>query len=760
MKKITLLLGIILLTASILAQTPQAFKYQAVARDHLGDIITDQDIGLRITILAGGPGGTPVYVETHQPHTNQFGLFSVNIGQGTVVSGNFSNNNWGNNTYFLQTEMDQTGGTTYALMGVSQLLSVPYALYSENTANVNDADPDPTNEIQTISKNGKYIELSNGGGSVMDEVNDIDADPYNEIQDLTRTNLDITLSNGGGTVSIADDDNDPANELQTLSKAGSTIILSPGGGSVNDDVNDADPDPTNELQSLSILGNNLTLSKGNTISLPTELPSGSLGKTLFHSGTEWLSTNNLYNNGNYIGIGTTAPSHVFEVDKPVYGGIMSVFTNTALGAGSAAIKSEAAYDTWAYIGVQGETNFDGHLGMNINGNEIAFLGVSTGTSTTDNYGLYGYSNGYGVFGKYSTTTKEGYLGGPSYGAYGQYTDDKYGYLGGSLCGAYGQYNSDRYGYLGGPNAAVVGINGPDISGALGCSFYGVSGNAEIHNGTQVYGGWFTARTTNSICIGVLNKAEYEGTITPPVNAHVTGISNNVESSIADQYGIFNEIDHTGTSGEVNSIYSYVDIVASHSDIGRGIVSFSMRGSDSYSNYGMYTYASNGTNVYGIYAGASSGSTNTYAGYFSGNVTVTGTFSNPSDIKFKQDLNAIDNPLDKIKKLNAYTYYYKSDEEAEKMNFNEGLHYGFVAQEMENVFPDLVSDEVHSYDEMIIKYGKKVPREHSFKYKGINYIEMIPILTQAIKDQQEIIENQQSAIDQQQKEIDELKKMMK
>ena len=287
MKKLNLILGIFLLTGSILAQTPQAFKYQAIARDNLGNVIANQVIGLQISILMDSAGGTPVYVETHIPQTNQFGLFSINIGEGAVVFSSFSNISWGIDSYFIQTELDASGGALYTMMGTSQLLSVPYALFSENAANVNDADHDPTNELQTISKVGKYIELSMGGGSVLDAVDDADNDPTNELQTISKNGSLVTLSHGGGSFvdAVDDADNDPANELQTISKIGSLVTLSHGGGSFVDAVDDADNDPTNELQTLSVLGSDLTISNGNTVSLPSQLPSGGAGRTMYHNGS-------------------------------------------------------------------------------------------------------------------------------------------------------------------------------------------------------------------------------------------------------------------------------------------------------------------------------------------------------------------------------------------------------------------------------------------------------------------------------------------
>ena len=127
MKKIYTLFVALIITGCLMAQTPQSFKYQAVARDASGDVVADQAVGMQISILQSSTSGTAVYVETFAPTTNEFGLINLNIGAGTVVSGDLTTIDWSTDTYFIKIEMDMTGGTTYEEYGTSQLLSVPYA---------------------------------------------------------------------------------------------------------------------------------------------------------------------------------------------------------------------------------------------------------------------------------------------------------------------------------------------------------------------------------------------------------------------------------------------------------------------------------------------------------------------------------------------------------------------------------------------------------------------------------------------------------
>lgn len=186
-------------------QSPEAFKYQAVVRDG-GEIITNQTIGFQLSIIQGNPSGTIVYTETFTPVTNSYGLVNIEIGTGTT-NDNFSTINWSNGPYYIETAVDFSGGISYTIMGTSQLISVPYALYSKNAEyvindNVDDADNDPTNELQILSfsndtvylSSGSYVDLSSYS---VDLVDDADADPTNELQVLSLSNDTLYLSSGG-----------------------------------------------------------------------------------------------------------------------------------------------------------------------------------------------------------------------------------------------------------------------------------------------------------------------------------------------------------------------------------------------------------------------------------------------------------------------------------------------------------------------------------------------------------------------------------
>lgn len=215
------------------AQTPQAICYQGGATNAEGTPLAAQNISIRSSIVSGNANGTVEWSETHTTSTDDFGLFTIDVGTGTPVGGTqsqFSDINWGSGDYFLRIEMDAAGGSNYEMMGTTQILSVPYALFAEGanvaieaeraaTAAVADSassasvatvalalegenDLSNTNELQTLTQNGDSLTLS-GGNTIFLNVADADADSTNELQELTFDNGLIGLT-GGNVIDTRD----------------------------------------------------------------------------------------------------------------------------------------------------------------------------------------------------------------------------------------------------------------------------------------------------------------------------------------------------------------------------------------------------------------------------------------------------------------------------------------------------------------------------------------------------------------------------
>ncbi|MCF7803627.1 MAG: tail fiber domain-containing protein [Candidatus Marinimicrobia bacterium] len=135
------------------------------------------------------------------------------------------------------------------------------------------------------------------------------------------------------------------------------------------------------------------------------------------------------------------------------------------------------------------------------------------------------------------------------------------------------------------------------------------------------------------------------------------------------------------------------------------------------------------------------------GIFSGDVHVTGEFTNPSDIKLKENIQPVGSVLGKLKQLQAKSFNYKrNDPRYKPMNLASGKRVGFIAQNMEKLFPELVSEDAF-IDPEAPGAEKAGEEPEPIKYKSINYIELIPVLVQAIQEQQQEIEALKQEINQ-------------
>lgn len=115
------------------AQSPSGFNYQAIARDELGEVLANQQVSIAISISEGVPTGNVAYSESFSVETNDYGLFSLVIGTGVVLFGTFEEIPWGQDKFYISTLIDLSGGNDFQLLGTQQLMSVPYALYANES---------------------------------------------------------------------------------------------------------------------------------------------------------------------------------------------------------------------------------------------------------------------------------------------------------------------------------------------------------------------------------------------------------------------------------------------------------------------------------------------------------------------------------------------------------------------------------------------------------------------------------------------------
>jgi len=136
----------------------------------------------------------------------------------------------------------------------------------------------------------------------------------------------------------------------------------------------------------------------------------------------------------------------------------------------------------------------------------------------------------------------------------------------------------------------------------------------------------------------------------------------------------------------------------------------------------------------------------YAGFFEGNVHVTGTFTNPSDETLKKDEVLLNGSLAKIMRLKPKKYFYRIDEFS-NMILPENEQIGLIAQEVEGILPEVVHEVIASPSkDLHFKNDNRKSLKEIEKYKGVDYISLIPVLVQAIQEQQNQIEELKRALE--------------
>ena len=207
-------------------------------------------------------------------------------------------------------------------------------------------------------------------------------------------------------------------------------------------------------------------------------------------------------------------------------------------------------------------------------------------------------------------------------------------------------------------------------------------------------------------------------------------------------------DGTGVSGS-----GYYGTFGYSSSGGYGVY-----GQGANSAYGVEGYSTSAIGVYGA-----TGNSNSYAGFFVGNVYTTGVYAG-SDQKLKQNIKDFSSAMDIINQLKPKQYQFRQDGNYKLMNLPLGEHYGLIAQDVEKILPRLVKDskfetkDAHALPALDPKKPTIQPQQNSetIDYKAVNYTELIPIIIKAIQEQQQVIQDLQQKNNDQQNEINKLK----
>jgi len=545
MKRIITLVALSFLAMTNFGQAPQKLSYQAVIRNSTGGLIINHAVGMKISILQGSSSGTAVYVETHTLTTNANGLATIEIGGGSIISGTFAGINWPGNTYYLKTETDPSGGTSYTIVGTSQLLSVPYALNSKMADGVAD------NSITSVK--------ISDGTIVTADVAD------NTVSTAKLGNLAVSsdkLQNGaviGAKIAQAGAASGQALKWNGTTWApaddvtGAGTITLPWTGSATTGID-------TYAFTVESTGQEISAIRGRqTNTTPGSGGYGVYGESLSQYGAGVFAYSNGTNgrglyangyvavraNGNYRGVDANG-------DKAVEG---RSYSATGFGVGG--------YST--VCGVYGESWDSGGKGI---------YGKSTGDPVWDlTCGVYGEANteqAFGVKGYASDTI------GANFGVYGE-SNSKNGFGVGGISKKHGVY---------GKSTAFQGVG---VEGeAVADNSIGVSGKATNPNGTGVYGEGYK----QGICGLSSNTGVYgtssgykgigsDGEATGTNSTGVRGIATNSNST-----GVWGEGDNQGVYGISAKI------------TGKGV--YGSASSATGANYGVYgeTASSGGYGVYG------------------------------------------------------------------------------------------------------------------------------------------------------------------
>ena len=416
-----------------------------MARDNAGNLIANQNISVRFSIYDATAGGTVVYKETQSVTTNALGLFTANIGQGTVVTGTFSTINWGGGSKFTQVEMDAAGGTTYVDMGTQQMLSVPYALYSGVSGNgwalTGNVGTTAANFIGTTDNMPFNFKVNNQKAGTIDPVSGNAAIGYRSLLNNTT---------GGSNIAIGMD----ALHNNT-SGSGNTAI---GQEALRDNTTAS----VNTAVGIGTLTSN-TVGDGNTA-----IGNGALGNnTTGHSNTATgiaALQNNISGNGNEA-LG----------DRALYSNT-SGNNNIAIG-GSALYYNTTGYDN----------NAIGNAALNANTSGVGNVALSDGALTANTTGIFNTATGLtglsgNTIGNYNTASGyrslESNVSGSNNTAMGYGTNVTSGNLSNATAiGANAIVGASNSLVLG--NNANVGIGTSTPTAKLD-----IAGNIKITDGTQ------------------------------------------------------------------------------------------------------------------------------------------------------------------------------------------------------------------------------------------------------------------------------------
>lgn len=696
MKKIfTLLFFVLGFTVFLFAQTPGYFNYQAVVRNNAGELITNQSVDVQISIIDNSPTGATLYTEEHSKTTSLNGILNLKVGDGIASLGTFSDINWSANDKYLNVMIDFGDG--FVNMGTTQLLAVPFSFYTS----IADSAKVATNAY-SLRSNGVYSTDSDTLFVVKDHQGNVVFAVFPDgaqviVNESTKGKVGGFAVSGRSPNKAADldivritPDSTRIYVNDTVSAKGKVGGFAVSGRSPNKSIG------TDILyvtaDSTRIFVNEDTGAKGKVGGFAVSGRSPNKGATTGYFQVTPDSTR-IFVKDTVAGFGVASidgasAQSLLNLNRQNYFIGHQTGNNTTIGKYNSMIGYQAGYTN-----TSGSNNiFFGYKAgyLNVTGGNNVFIGTESGYSNqyTFQSTYVGYRAGYEISGAGNTLlgsmagesggggnntfigTSAGRLatGGNNtfvghWAGYG-FPDENQGvrntYIGQSVGS---KTTTGSYNVMLGFNAGYLNYEGSRNT------FLGYDAGRNIHQGS---GNIFIGHEAGKSIDGISDRLIIENT--------------DLDSTQAMIYGDFNK-NHLRLNGNI------------------GI------------NYNAY-------NNYGLIVDIPDGQTSTYTLWIYGDANSSGgSWLTSSDKRFKNDIQPFNGALDKVKKLRGVSYYWNRDDFPDR-KFKEGKQVGVIAQEVEEVIPELVSTGPDGY-------------------KAVDYAKLAPVLIEAIKEQQEYIENLES-----------------
>ncbi|MEX0721225.1 MAG: tail fiber domain-containing protein [Balneolaceae bacterium] len=821
LSKLILTVAALLFATDIMAQVPQGFNFQAVARDADGELLANSNLGVRISVLQGAEDGTAVYTETQTPTTNDVGTFQLIIGEGTSEDP-FDGVNWAGDNYYVKLEIDPAGGTEYEELGITRLLSVPYALLSQNVVNGISAGEEGITEYHLNSSQGdtSFIVNATGATSLAGIQSTASTESFNRgvvgraLSTSSNTENQYGLqghSNGDGTGAhigvmgnATTQGATSGNRYGVYGYANSKSRYNFGIQAIAQGEGDGTIVPLGEESGDGFGSYNIAgyFSSSGNLNGNVGVEAQAVGGVGERADFGVLGRATGFNNSPNIGVRSEAynsPISNVAFEGDVSGSSHNLGLRLNVHNGSSNVGMEVNADTAAILNGHSVINGDLTVHGTINSGDFG-SGTSSVSAKNDNGDIVGSMSSF------EPDIKQGFL--HLYGETAAETDDLRAGLEINDNGSGDSWgrlflngpveerhfveafvsndpeNADPDGWSGqfnlwGTNSPNIEMRGKDWESAdlpqitlfgnkpTGDWYYSHA-NLSVNEENGNEWGSFSLMANNEVPNFQFSAKGWESGELPVFE--MFGSQENIEgggyfSHLTMEVNEDGEQQWTSMTFKGNNDNINIEIGAYGWEVdGANRPYMSFRGNTPDENLILMEVIDDGTSEFGgvnfrstdgtelsINAHGINGNTQINGNlHVDGEITHTGDISQTSDRNLKENIQPLQSGLATIMKLNPTSYNFRGNGNYNGLKLSTSLHYGLIAQEVEEVLPSLVKDNIHTYSETeSLENGPSMNSEvevtKEMSYKTMNYTELIPVLVKAVQEQQEEIERLQKKL---------------